>query len=92
MKKNEKSKYRSKVSTHFSNVKLKPREYWEKHINSWFSLDKKYSNVLIVKYENFLDNNYFDTEMKKIADFLGVEKENFKNIDRTVGVIPVGNT
>jgi len=83
---NAPTKYKKKVSGHFSKVNMYPEEYWKEHINSWLKLSLKYNNILMLGYEDL--KNQFYTTMKSISTFLGVDKENFEDVKEKVGIIP----
>jgi hypothetical protein len=70
--------YRKDVSTNFRNVKLTPKEYWERHLQSW-----KNSKAVIFDYDKVMAD--FDNELKVLAKKLNIPIVNSGIITEKVG-------
>jgi len=71
-----------KMKHHAWDSELTPEEYWRKHVDDWTSL--KMPNILVVKYENLISS--LDYEMGRMADYFGVSKGSFENVDEKVSM------
>lgn len=78
--------YSDRASGYFRRVEYTPHEFWRLHLKFWVSLQQRYSNVLLVCYDDLLKD--FDSTMKMIADKLGVHRTGFTNVTERVGWIP----
>jgi len=63
-----------------------PIEFLKRHKQSWVSLTDSCPNLLIVNYDNLL--NEFQTSMRQIAEFLGSEVSSFNQVNEKVGWTP----
>lgn len=70
--------YRKDVSTHFRNVQLTPKEYWERHLQSW-----KNSKVVIFHYDKVISN--FDSELEVLSKSLNIPIVNSDIVTEKVG-------
>jgi len=78
------------ITGHFSGIDMTPPEYYDKHVSEWEKLSIINDNVLIVNYEDLL--NDFNNTMDVIADFLEYEKGEYQDIKERVGYFPKGES
>jgi hypothetical protein len=71
------------ISDFFKDIDMCPREFWEYHNGLWDEYAKKNPNVIVVKYDDVLRN--LDAEMNRIAEKIGCDKREFKNIEKKIG-------
>ena len=71
------------VSKHFQGIHQTPEEYWRNHIKYWERQAELYDNILIVRYEDLL--NDLQGSLSRIADFLGEDVKEFEDIETRVG-------
>lgn len=71
------------ISDFFKNIDMDPKQFWEYHNSLWNQCAESNSNVIVIKYEDVLRD--FKGEMDQIAQKIGSDKRDFKNIETKIG-------
>lgn len=70
--------YRKDVSTHFRNVNMTPKEYWNRHLQSW-----KNSNAVVFDYDKVMAD--FSNELEVLSETLSIPIINRDIVTEKVG-------
>jgi len=82
-----KKRYVKKVGGGLKNIHMTPHQYWKFDKNRWLNL--RFNNVICLKYDDVIKN--YKYELQKISNKIGSNVQSFKNINKTVGWIPIGD-
>lgn len=74
---------RNEICKDFSKKNITFKDFWSKHVKFWLGKSKSIDNILVVRYEDLLEN--FHETMMIIANKLGSDKTEFVNIKEKVG-------
>jgi hypothetical protein len=73
-------------SIFFHNIKRTPKEWHDFHLNHHLPKEGT-ENLLLVSYDDLKAD--FDTQIRRVADFLGSDKKDLVNIGEKVGYTPI---